>query len=68
MVHASVFSAYNSLFNLFQTRVLFFITGATLLFVNSLRDVFPELFSLEKLYEMLTSEEHGNATYIMCLP
>ena len=42
-----------------QTRLLFFLVGGTLLLLNSLRDVFPELFSLEKLYEMLTSEEHG---------
>ena len=44
--------------------MLFFITGATLLLLNSLRDIFPELFSLDKLFEMLTSEEHG---IVLCL-
>jgi hypothetical protein len=51
---------YVLMFLLFQARSLFFIIGATLLFVNSLKDVFPELFSLKTLYEMLTSEERGN--------
>jgi len=42
-----------------KARLLFFIIGAAFLLLNSLRDVFPELFSLDKLYSMMTSDDHG---------
>lgn len=39
--------------------MLFFIVGTVLLLLNALRDVFPELFSLDKLYEISASGDAG---------
>lgn len=40
---------------IFSARLLFFIVGAAALLINAMRDVFPEFFCLQKLYDMSTS-------------
>jgi len=43
---------------IFSARMLFFLLGAIALLINSLREVFPELFSLDLLFNMMTTEDH----------
>lgn len=45
---------------IFSARVLFFLLGAAALLLNSLREVFPELFSLDLLFDMMTTEDHDD--------
>lgn len=51
----------NITFFMLQARMLFFLLGAIALLINSLREVFPELFSLDLLFNMMTTEDHGTA-------